>query len=86
MNDEPRTGAANRYGHFALPQDSSDVIGWVRQHALEPGFEPGASQIVTLQHFQRLYEDLIALERLEASLIRLTEMQTRDYVGQPHLP
>ncbi len=71
MNDESRAGDANRYGHFALPEDSSDVAGWVRQHGFEHGFDLDASQSRALQHFQRLYEDLIALERLEASLIRL---------------
>ncbi len=66
-----RAGRTSQYGHFELPQDSSDVIGWVRQHALEHGFELDAAQVAALQHFQRLYEDLIALERLESSLIRL---------------
>ena len=71
VNDEPRADPANRYGHFALPADSSDVVAWVRRHALEHGFELDAAQILALQHFQRLYEDLVALERLEASIIRL---------------
>ena len=71
MNDKLRADPANRYGHYALPADISDVIAWVRRHALEHGFELDAAQILALQHFQRLYEDLVALERLEASLIRL---------------
>lgn len=71
MNDESSAGGASRYGHYALPQDSSDVIGWVGQHGREHGFELDAAQGEALQHFQRLYEDLVALERLEASLIRL---------------
>ena len=71
MNDESRAEGANRYGHFALPEDSSDIVAWVRQHAREHGFEPDESQYAALQHLQRVYEDLIALERLEASLIRL---------------
>lgn len=71
MSEELRVGGANRYGHYALPRDSSDVVAWVRQHALEHGFELDQAQTEALQHFQRLYEDLIALERLEASLIRL---------------
>ena len=32
MNEDARAGADNRYGHFALPEDSSDIVGWVRQH------------------------------------------------------
>ena len=71
MNDKLRADPANRYGHYALPADISDVIAWVRRHALEHGFELDAAQILALQHLQRLYEDLVALERLEASLIRL---------------
>ncbi len=71
MNDDARPGAANRYGHFALPEDSSDIVGWVRQHGREHGFELDASQNAALQILQGVYEDLIALERLEASLIRL---------------
>ncbi len=71
MSEESRTDGANRYGHFALPQESSDVVEWVRQHAREHGFEPDAAQLNALQHFQRLYEDVAGLEKLEASLIRL---------------
>ena len=32
MNDDARTGTGTRYGHFALPEDSSDIVAWVRQH------------------------------------------------------
>ena len=70
MNDDARSDA-NRFGHFALPHESSDVVGWVRQHGHEHGFELDASQNAALGVLQGLYEDLIALERLEASLIRL---------------
>ena len=35
------------------------------------GFTLDASQATRVEHFERLYEDLIGLERLEASLIRL---------------
>lgn len=61
----------SRYGHYALPEDSSDIIGWVRQHGREHGFELDAAQTAALEVLQGVYEDLIALERLEASLIRL---------------
>lgn len=59
------------YGHFALPKDSSGVTQWIRQHAEVHGYALDQAQQKTLLHFQRLYEDLIALERLESSLIRL---------------
>lgn len=61
----------SRYGHFTFASDSSDVAQWIRRHAEEHGFELDAAQTSALQHFERLYEDLIGLERLEASLIRL---------------
>jgi cell division protein ZapE len=71
VSNEIRAGEPNRYGHFALPKDSSDIVEWVRQHAAEHGFTPDTAQLNALQHFQRLYEDVAGLERLEASLIRL---------------
>jgi cell division protein ZapE len=71
VKDDARSAAATRFGHFALPEDSSDVVGWVRQHGHAHGFDLDASQSAALEILQGLYEDLIALERLEASLIRL---------------
>jgi cell division protein ZapE len=61
----------SRYGHYTLDRDSSGFREWVRQHAAEHGFALDASQERAVDHFERLYEDLIGLERLEASLIRL---------------
>ena len=63
--------ADTRYGHFALARESADFREWARLHAEEHGFELDPSQEQAVEHFQRLYEDLIGLERLEASLIRL---------------
>ncbi len=57
--------------HFVLPQDSADVTQWTAQHAAEHGFSLDAAQQAALACFQRLYEDLIALERLDESLLRL---------------
>jgi cell division protein ZapE len=71
VNDATASGSSNRYGHFSFARDSSDVTQWVSQHAREHGFELDTAQINALQHFERLYEDLLGLERLEASLIRL---------------
>ncbi len=71
MNDDTQAGVSNRYGHFTLAHDSSDIAGWVRQHGHEHGFELDGSQRAALEVLQGVYEDLIALERLEASLIRL---------------
>lgn len=67
MSERPDT----RYGHFALPRESADFREWVRQHAAAHGFTLDPSQELAVEHFERLYEDLIGLERLEASLIRL---------------
>jgi cell division protein ZapE len=69
-NDASRAGDS-KYGHFTLPRDSADFREWVRQHAAAHGFDLDASQQAAVEHFERLYEDLMGLERLEASLIRL---------------
>jgi cell division protein ZapE len=58
-------------GHFVLPEDSADVVQWTTQHAAEHGFALDDAQRAALGHFQRLYEDLIAMERMDASLLRL---------------
>jgi len=58
-------------GHFVLPEDSADVVQWTAQHAAAHGFSLDPAQQAALAHFQRLYEDLIALERLDESLLRL---------------
>lgn len=71
MNNATPTGAGSRYGHYSFERDSSDLTQWVRQHAREHGFELDAAQTGVLEHFERLYEELIGLERLETSLIRL---------------
>ena len=60
-----------RFGHYTLGRESADFREWVQQHAAAHGFELDSSQAQAVEHFQRLYEDLIGLERLEASLIRL---------------
>ena len=61
----------SRYGHYTLGRETADFRDWVRLHAEEHGFRLDASQEAAVEHFQRLYEDLIGLEKLEASLIRL---------------
>jgi len=71
VNDDTRAGDANRYGHYAFLEDSSDVVAWMRRHGLEHGFELDAPQILALQHFQRLHDDLTALERPGASILRM---------------
>ena len=71
MSDAKQPGADSRYGHFTFARDSSDVAQWFRRHAGEHGFELDAAQTHALQHFERLYEELIGLERLDASLVRL---------------
>jgi len=49
VNEDARTGADNRYGHFALPEDSSDIAGWVRQRALSFRVEPaGTGSLLTV--------------------------------------
>lgn len=71
MSDASPPVHDSRYGHSALVRDSADVAQWIRHHATEHGFELDPAQTGALQHFERLYEDLIGLERLEAPLVRL---------------
>lgn len=71
MSDATQPGADSRYGHFTFARDSLDLAQWFRHHAEEHGFKLDAAQTHALQYFERLYEDLIGLEQLEASLVRL---------------
>jgi cell division protein ZapE len=61
----------SQYGHTTLPRDSADVAQWIAQHAHEHGFELDASQRRAVARLERLYEDLIGLEKLESLLVRL---------------
>jgi cell division protein ZapE len=56
---------------LAPPRDTADCSQWIRSHAQAHGFTLDRAQERALEHFSRLYGDLIGLERLEASLIRL---------------
>ncbi len=56
---------------LAPPRDTADCSQWIRSHAQAHGFTLDEAQERALEHFARLYGDLIGLERLEASLIRL---------------
>lgn len=71
MSEATPAAPDSRYGHYTFAQDSSDVAQWMARHAAEHGFTLDAAQTAALSHFERLYEDLIGLEQLEASLIRL---------------
>jgi cell division protein ZapE len=71
VNDETPQLQARRHGHYTFERDGSDIAQWVRHHAAEHGFDLDAAQERALPHFERLYEDLIGLERLEASIVRL---------------
>ena len=71
MSEATPAAPDNRYGHYTFAQDSSDVAQWIGRHAAEHGFMLDAAQTAALPHFERLYEDLIGLEQMEAPLIRL---------------
>ena len=71
MNEAPPPDQDGRYGHYTFSLDSAGVSEWMRRHAAEHGFTLDAAQEGALLHFERLYEDLLGLERMEASLIRL---------------
>ncbi|MEQ1772212.1 MAG: cell division protein ZapE [Burkholderiales bacterium] len=61
----------SQYGHTTLARDSADAAQWIVQHAAEHGFTLDASQLNAVAHLERLYEDLIGLEKLESLLVRL---------------
>ncbi len=67
MNDS----TSRSHGHTSLALDSEDVVQWITQHAREHGFELDAAQLRALQHLERLYEDLIGLDKMESFLVRL---------------
>jgi cell division protein ZapE len=52
-------------------RDSPDIALAIRGIAAAQGFALDASQLRALRHFERLHEDLIRLEQLQASLVRL---------------
>jgi cell division protein ZapE len=57
--------------HTTLPRNSEDAAQWIVQHAAEHGFTLDASQLKAVEHLERLYEDLIGLEKMESLLVRL---------------
>ena len=59
------------YGHTTLPRDSADVAQWIAQHASEHGFSLDASQLQAVSQLERLYEDLMGLEKMESFFVRL---------------
>ena len=62
---------SSKHGHTTLPRDSADAAQWITQHAAEHGFTLDASQLNAVKHLERLYEDLIGLEKMESLLVRL---------------
>lgn len=63
--------ASGLAGQSALGEDETGITAWTGRHAAAHGFELDGAQILALAHFERLYEDLIGLERMDASLVRL---------------
>jgi cell division protein ZapE len=51
-------------------QDGFAIAQWIRRKARQHGFELDAAQERVLRHFERLYEDLVDLERRENPLAR----------------
>jgi cell division protein ZapE len=71
VNDATRPANSTQYGHTTLSLDSADAAQWIAQHAAEHGFTLDASQLKAVEHLERLYEDLIGLEKMESFLVRL---------------
>lgn len=55
----------------AANADSIEAAAWLRGYAQRHGIVLDAAQEQVLGHFQRLYEDLLGLERLDSWLVRL---------------
>jgi cell division protein ZapE len=53
------------------PQDSGSAAAWLRQYAQRHGIALDAAQEQALAHFERLYEDLLGLGRMDSWLVRL---------------
>jgi cell division protein ZapE len=51
--------------------DASGFADWMRRHAAKHAYTLDGSQRAAVAALQRLYEDLLGLERMDASLIRL---------------
>ena len=71
MNDESSGGAAHFCGQVLLPRGNGNLVPWMQRHARDHGFELDASQVAAIKTLQRVCDELVALERLESSLIRL---------------
>ena len=67
MNDV----ASTRPAHTTLPRHSVDAAPWIAQHAAEHGFTLDGSQLKAVAQLERLYEDLIGLEKMESLFVRL---------------
>ena len=67
MNDV----ASTRPAHTTLPRHSVDAAQWIAQHAAEHGFTLDGSQLKAVAQLERLYEDLIGLEKMESLFVRL---------------
>ena len=65
----PPSGAAA--DSMPVPRNGDDAAAWMRQRARRLGIELDAAQDQALAHFQRLYEDLLGLERMDSWLVRL---------------
>jgi cell division protein ZapE len=52
-------------------KDSADAATWIRRYAQRHGIVLDAAQEQALKHFERLYEDLLGLERMDSWLVRL---------------
>jgi len=71
VNDATPSAQSIQYGHTTLTRDSADAAQWITQHAAEHGFMLDASQLKAVAYLERLYEDLIGLEKMESLLVRL---------------
>lgn len=67
MKSSPAIEGRNR----GLSPDSADAATWIRRYAQHHGIVLDPAQEQALKHFERLYEDLLGLERMDFWLVRL---------------
>jgi hypothetical protein len=56
------------------PQGNSSAEVWLRQYAHRRGIDLDAAQEQALQQFERLYEDLLGLERMDYWMVRVLDL------------
>jgi len=71
MHNTVNDASSTQYSRTTLPRDSAHAAQWIVQHAVEHGFSLDPSQLQAVARLERLYEDLMDLEKIDSLLVRL---------------